>query len=448
MHFKIERVEKTARNRSIFFSIPNGLKITYFGDSYGFKSVKINDKTTNAVQSRLWYAKKIPFMLSLDGQSIPAYIEVGVRWFKIKSLRLVVQDEVVYTEGEFPDQASPAVPVLERDLSLLDEKPSKKQAVIVSAFAGLGFLLIPYLGIETEWDLPYYTIAFKYLTVPLLIGGLIVPLIFPKFLDRQMRGPYLLFGESTKIAFRFGLSLFFAFVILMISGLAIAGLNAHLKPGIPTLITGPLEDIFESGNNAIATINTDERQVKVPVNACIGRAVQKGDKVETALLKGAFGIYYFPTSEKTWSQLDAFFLERIEDGRWVRKNNVQSAMKSKDIAWLKSLSEKWKANCDKDDASSCRLFSYYLSEIHGPEEKRFLERSCSGNDAVGCYGLSLIDATSVDEKKQAVTKIFDLCKTHLPTCHCYWDEFEKHIEREQLKARKSELCSKGQRWAC
>jgi hypothetical protein len=206
--FKIDHVEKTARNRSIFFSIPNGLKITYFGDGNGFESVKINDKTANAVQSKLWYSKKIPFMLSLNGQSIPAYVEVSVRWFKIKSLRLVVRNEVIYSEGEFGNPAPPAVAVEEKDLSLLDKKLSKKQAVIALAFAGLGFFLLPYLRIETEWNLPY-SIAFKYLTIPLLIVALLAPLIFPKFLDKQMAGPYLLFSEKTKIAFRFGLSMKF-----------------------------------------------------------------------------------------------------------------------------------------------------------------------------------------------------------------------------------------------
>ncbi|MGZ3742463.1 MAG: hypothetical protein ACXWRE_01280 [Pseudobdellovibrionaceae bacterium] len=445
--FKIDHVEKTARNRSIFFSIPNGLKIIYYGDGNGFESVRINGKTANAVKSKLWYAKKVPFMLPLNGQSIPAYIEVSVRWFKIKSLRLVVQSEVIYSEGEFADAPTPAESFVEKDFSLLDKKLSKKQAIISLALAGLIFLALPFLRIETEWNLPY-TIAFKYLALPLLLLALIAPLTFPKVLDRQLGRTYLLFGEKMKAAFRFGLSLSFAFVALMLSGQAIAGLNAYLKPGIPTLIKGQLEDIFESGNKVIATINTTERQFKVPMDACIGRTVQKGDKVETALLEGAFGIYYFPTSVKAWSQLDAFFLERLEDGRWVRQSNVKSAMKTKDVSWLKSLSEKWKAKCDNGDAPNCRLFSYYLSEIHGPEEKDFLERSCNGNDAVGCYGLSLIDATSADEKKQAVTRIFDLCKTHLPTCYCYWEEFEKYIHGEQLKVRKSELCTSGQRWAC
>jgi hypothetical protein len=61
LDLKIDHVEKSARNRSIFFSSPQGLKITYFGDGRGFESVKVNDKTVNAVQSKLWYVPTVEF---------------------------------------------------------------------------------------------------------------------------------------------------------------------------------------------------------------------------------------------------------------------------------------------------------------------------------------------------------------------------------------------------
>lgn len=71
--------------------------IEYDGRGLGYERVLINDETAVTRLSWLWFVPRLEFFIG----HIPAAIEVSVsKSMRIRALRMLIRDQVVYSEGE------------------------------------------------------------------------------------------------------------------------------------------------------------------------------------------------------------------------------------------------------------------------------------------------------------------------------------------------------------
>ena len=113
-------------------------------------------------------------------------------------------------------------------------------------------------------------------------------------------------------------------------------------------------------------------------------------------------------------------------------------------AELKTMSEKWLAECNKGISTSCRVAGYFNSI----SQNELLTKSCDGGDLIGCLGIYLSTDAKEAEKKSAVEKMYNGCLADSSTCECNWSLLEKNIAKQRFLVQEEKFCSSGERWAC
>ncbi len=383
-------------------------------------------------------------MLEADSSQIPAYLEVRYGWRNAKSVRLVIQDKVIVSEGEFKTAAQPALPVPVCDYSTLDDKPLRALVLIVLVLLYLA-LLIPTFSkcsiIESSARLNQLQSSVAALAACV---ALFFSFKFPQRVDALMGAAHQFLSERQKLLNRSLMSIAIGLLVWMIADIWIPVINDRFHDGTPLMLQGVLKDNRNEFKDAQFVVQG--RTFTLPTNSLTAFGATD-EAYEVVGVRGSLGFYLAGSFART-PEMSVFLLENFTQPKWIRKYHVETAVKLRDTDWLKGLASKWEVQCDSGLSNYCRLASYYHAEIHSAEAKTLLMKACDGADPIGCYGLTESADASETEKKSAALTLLTLAREAKASCQCFWPTFDKYVDAKTLESAKHELCAGRPKWVC
>lgn len=446
MVITVDRIEMNTREITIHISSPKVMKISFVDRRPAWIIAKVNDRPVGATFCDIFRSPtQIGFMLEENGNQIPAYIEVRYGWRSAKSVRLVIQDKVVASHGDFKTNAPPAEPVTVLDYSLLEKKPSPSRALIALFVLGIALYLPMTFDVSiVEESERYFWLLFGPSTLT-SVCAIVFSLKFPKLADRIMGTRHQFMSDQKKLLNRSLISLLTGLFVWLVGDLWLPIINERLSDWSPVILDGTLLDRGSEYKDAQFILNG--RTITLPTNTSTAFG-KPNETYETVAAIGSLGFYFTGHSSRMKPELAVFLLENFRQPKWIRQYHVKAALKMRNTDWLKDLASNWKIQCDSGLSNYCRLASYYEEEADTGKAKIFLMKACDGRDPIGCYGITESVEASETEKQTAALKLLTMAREAKANCQCFWPAFNKYLDTRTLETAKQELCTGRPKWMC